>query len=216
MPLHYTLLFPNGDLGWNWGMRLQNSNDRLTQRYYYRFRLHQRENEYPIIFLAKRLFQQYLVDIWAICNQNKLDWIRANQSKIRADLYSGLQDALIRQDVDASSLGRRFVLPSYYTGGPRFMAKLYQDSMAIVRHFGKPTLFITFTANPRWIEIQRELFPGQTASDRPDLVARVFDLKVKEFIKDLKVKRIFGPYKGLVRTIEYQKEVFIIYTCSFF
>jgi hypothetical protein len=116
-----------------------------------------------------------------------------------------LQDALIREDVDVASLGRRFILPSSFTGGPRFMAKLYQDSMAIVRHYGKPTLFITFTANPRWIEIQRELLPGPNASDRPDLVARVFDMKVKELLNDLKVKQIFGSYKGLVRTIEYQK-----------
>jgi hypothetical protein len=29
--------------------------------------------------------------------------------------------------------GSRFILPSSFTGGPRFMAKLYQDSMAIVR-----------------------------------------------------------------------------------
>ncbi|OBZ80660.1 hypothetical protein A0J61_11291, partial [Choanephora cucurbitarum] len=59
------------------------------------------------------------------------------------------------------------------------MVKQYQYSMAIVGYFGKPSLFIIFTANPRWIEIQRELLPGQNAPDRPDLVARVFDLKVK-------------------------------------
>ena len=85
------------------------------------------------------------------------------------------------------------------------MAKQYQDSMAIVRHFGKPSLFITFTANPRWKEIQDELLPGQNASDRPDLVARVFNAKVKELLKDLKVKNVFGVYRGLVQTIEYQK-----------
>lgn len=51
MPLHYTLLFPNGDLGWNWGLTLTNNrNERLTQRAYYRFRLHQRASEYPTIF----------------------------------------------------------------------------------------------------------------------------------------------------------------------
>ncbi|CEP10123.1 hypothetical protein, partial, partial [Parasitella parasitica] len=206
MPLHYTLLFPNGDLGWNWGLRLSNDqNARLTHRCYYRFRLHQRSNEYPIIFMSKRLFQQYLVDVWAVCDQNKLDWIKAHQSNIRADLYNGLQDALIQEDVNLTALGRRYILPSSYTGGPRFMAKQYQDSMAIVRHFGKPSLFITFTANPRWVEIQRELLPGQNASDRPDLVARVFDLKVKELLNDLKRKNIFGTYRGLLRTIEYQK-----------
>lgn len=206
IPLHYTLLFPMGDLGWNWGMRLEGEEDiRLTQRVYYRFRLHLRDQEFPTIFLAKRLFQQYLVDIWAICDQTKLDWIKTHQSNIRADLYNGVQDALISEDVDATSLGRRFILPSSYTGGPRFMAKQYQDSMAIVRYFGKPSLFITFTANPGWIEIKRELLPGQNASDRPDLVARVFNAKVKELLKDLKTKNVFGTYRGLVRTIEYQK-----------
>ncbi|KAG1043537.1 hypothetical protein G6F43_011632 [Rhizopus delemar] len=84
--------------------------------------------------------------------------------------------------------------------------------MAIVRHFGKPTFFITFTANPKWEEITNELIkdpsnqrPMQTAADRPDLVARVFNLKLREFLHDLKKKKIFGNYKGLIRTIEYQK-----------
>jgi len=36
MPLHYTILFPHGDIGWNWGMRLANG-DKLTQRAYYRY-----------------------------------------------------------------------------------------------------------------------------------------------------------------------------------
>ena len=86
------------------------------------------------------------------------------------------------------------------------MAKLYQNSMAIVRHLGKPSLFITFTANPNWSEITSLTRPlNQTASDRPDLVARVFNLKVKELLKDIKERKIFGSYKGLVRTVEYQK-----------
>ena len=203
MPSHYILLFPRGDLGWTWSLRQRNQK-RLTQLMYYRFRLHTRNTEYPIILKAKRLFQQYLVDIWAICDQNKLDWFRRNQKRIRADLYGGLEDALLNEDVDARALGR-MILPSSYTGGPRFMAKLYQNSMAIVRYFGKPSLFITFTSNPNWKEIQDELYPGQTANDRPDLVSRVFDLKVKEFLKDIKKKKIFGSYRGLVRTVEYQK-----------
>jgi hypothetical protein len=121
MPLHYTLLFLNGDLSWHWGMNLTNDKgDRLSQRAYHGFRLHQRSNEYPIIFLSKRLFQQYLVDVWVICDQNNLDWIRSHQSNIISDLYRGLEDAL-REDVDVASLGRRFILPSSFTGGPRFM-----------------------------------------------------------------------------------------------
>jgi hypothetical protein len=136
--------------------------------------------------LAKRLFQQFLVDAWAVCEQNNLGWIKSHQNEIRADLYNGFQDALIQGDLDFSSVGKRFILQSSFVGGPRFMAKLYQDSMAIVRQLGKPTLFITFTANPRWEEITRELYPGQTSVDRPDLVARAFNLKVRELIHDLK------------------------------
>lgn len=56
------------------------------------------------------------------------------------------------------------------------MMQLYQNSMAIVRQFGRPSLFITFTANPKWEEIEKELYLGQKAMDRPDLIARVFHL----------------------------------------
>jgi hypothetical protein len=73
--------------------------------------------------------------------------------------------------------------------------------MAIVRHFKKPTFFITFTANPRWLEIDREL-KGRQPIDRPDLIARVFHLKVRELLIDLK-NGLFGPYIGHVYMIKY-------------
>jgi len=81
-------------------------------------------------------------------NQAKLEWIRINQASLRADLYNGLADAIVQDKVDISVLGRRIVLPSSFLGSDRFMQQLFQDSMAIVRYFGKPSLFITFTANP--------------------------------------------------------------------
>lgn len=42
MPLHYVLLFPNGDLGWHWSLQLRNEmqvrkNLRLSQRPFYRY-----------------------------------------------------------------------------------------------------------------------------------------------------------------------------------
>ena len=85
------------------------------------------------------------------------------------------------------------------------MQKLYQDSIAIVRHYGKSSLFITFTANPKWVEIQRELLPGQQAKDRPDLVSRVFYLKVQDLLNQIRKTEVFGPWLGWVWTIEYQK-----------
>ena len=72
------------------------------------------------------------------------------------------------------------------------MQQLFQNSMAICRAFRKPDIFLTMTANPKWPEILEQLLwkaqplaganyqrRQQTASDRPDIVARVFELKKK-------------------------------------
>ncbi len=65
--------------------------------------------------------------------------------------------------------------------------------------------FITKTANTKWREILEALEPGQTSSDRPDIVCRVFKLKLDELLKDLIVEAIFCPVGGYAWTIEYQK-----------
>ena len=79
--------------------------------------------------------------------------------------------------------------------------------MAIVCRYGKPDLFITFTCNPKWPEIEDCLFPNQTSSDRPDIVARVFKLKLKSFLNDIyySQKPIFGKMCAIIYVIEWQK-----------
>jgi hypothetical protein len=92
-------------------------------------------------------------------------------------------------------MGHHVVLPSSFPGSPRYFQQLYQDSMAIVQHFGKLSLFITFTANPNWPESQdllQENGHELTAADRPNLVARVYHLKMKAFLEDLRKHHIFG------------------------
>jgi hypothetical protein len=85
------------------------------------------------------------------------------------------------------------------------MGQLYQDAMAVVRHHGKPDLFITMTCNPSWPEIQNELLPGQIATDRPDLVARVFRMKLSAVLDDIRKKEIFGQVVAHIEVIEFQK-----------
>ena len=85
------------------------------------------------------------------------------------------------------------------------MIQYCQDSLAINRHFHGADLFITMTANPNWPEIQAALLPGETASDRPDLVCRVFMAKVAEFITDITKNQIFGIVLAYLYTIEFQK-----------
>ena len=239
--LHYVLLFPTGQHGWHWNLRLQNlspkapasagpenggrddetgSEDgigdedvegegkgRLTQTRFYAYRLHPRPNEFSTILRAGKLLQQYIVDAWASSDQTRLNWFRMNQSTIRASLYSGLQDAVASADasVDLNSIGQRTILPSSYIGGARHMHGIFQDSMAIARYFKKIDLFITMTANPNWPEVQRELFPGQEPSDRPELIARVFRLKKEALLHDIAKNGIFGRPVAKIYVIEFQK-----------
>ena len=114
---------------------------------------------------------------------SRLQYLRFHQSQLCADLYQGLADVVLASDgqVDGSQLGKKIILPSSFTGGPRYQHQLYQDAMSIVWRFGKPDFFVTFTCNPRWQEITDALFPGQTAENQQDIVARVFKLKLKHF-----------------------------------
>ena len=73
---------------------------------------------------------------------------------MRVDTYVGLADALhVRAQDKNLKCGRIVILPSSFTGSPRNMMQNYQDAMAIVRRYGKPDLFITFTRNSNWPEI---------------------------------------------------------------
>ena len=77
--------------------------------------------------------------------------------------------------------------------------------MAIVREYHKPDFFITMTFNPKWPKIISGLKKGQTAQDRPDLVARVFKQKKDQLMQDLKSGHIFGKVVAHMNVIEFQK-----------
>ena len=84
------------------------------------------------------------------------------------------------------------------------MQQNYQDAMAIVGKYGKLDLFITFTCNPIWEETEEHLFRDQTPSDAPDLIARVFILKLDELFDDFFKKHILGRTIAHVFVIEFQ------------
>ncbi|PAA46684.1 hypothetical protein BOX15_Mlig000328g25 [Macrostomum lignano] len=113
---------------------------------------------------------------------------------LRSD--SQLQRAKVVINPDARPSGehvRRFNLPECSEVG------ILTDLHA----FGRPDLFLTMTCNPKWPEILAELLPGQTAVDRPDITARVFELKKKAFLNRL--KSLFGDTLARVCSLEYQK-----------
>ncbi|KAK0595529.1 hypothetical protein LWI29_007547 [Acer saccharum] len=133
MAMQYPLLFPYGEDGFQLGIKyITNDGKRktkrqcVTMREYYAYRLQQQQNEAQTIFLSGRLFQQYLVDAYTCIKEDRLRWVRLNQPQLRAELYKGLKDVVLKGDLTPASTGKRIVLPSSFTGGPRYMAQNFE------------------------------------------------------------------------------------------
>ena len=107
-----------------------------------------------------------------------------------------------RAERENITVGTPVTLPSSFIGSPRAIKQGYQDAMAIC---GKPTYFHTFTCNRNWPEITDSIKSYQKAANRPDIVARVFQWKLKELIKDIQKNQILGVVGARIHVIEFQK-----------
>ncbi|KAI9121435.1 hypothetical protein K1719_008468 [Acacia pycnantha] len=109
----------------------------------------------------------------------RLDYIRKHQKDLRVDLYSGLTDVVTRGETDPSSTGQRA---------------------------GYPDIFLTFTCNPMWPEITRHCEKdGLKPCDKPEILSRVFHMKLDKLMRILKDEKILGSIKADVYIVEFQK-----------
>ena len=190
--LYFVLIHLFGHDGWHLQLKQVNrsildesenqtlTSNRVTTGEFYAYYLQIRSNGNDYLFRLRRLFQEYCCVQYAKCENQKLDWLRTHQSNIRAELYNNIYDAVHRNDVFHGNIGRHIIHPPSSVGSDRDMHRRFQDAMAIVRHFNKPDLFITFTCNLMWREILDDLFDGQKPHDRPDVIGRVFKIKLQE------------------------------------
>ena len=218
MPLHFTLLFPHGTNGWDIEQRHQDGKRRITTREFYVYYLNQRDPTRDYIHLAGRLFQEWICMAWVAVEDQKLTYQRKNQKALRADSYKNVREAMEEKRRDLApredgvfgddghqpAVGRK-ILSSSMVGSPRWYNAQFQDGMAICREYHKPDYFVTMTCNPNWPEIKDNLKPGQTAQDRPDLVARVFKQKKDQLMQDIISGGIFGKTVAHMHVIEFQK-----------
>lgn len=209
-PMVYPLLFPRGEFGWHDGLqhaegRRSEKRNRVTQLQYFSHRLSVRSG-FNLLHHSGKLFQQYIVDAYVKTEGARLNYLRFNQNDLRIEMYRGLLDALqSRAENENMRTGKMIILPSSFQGSPRYMQQNYQDAMAIVRKFGRPDLFVTFTCNPTWPEILENLQDMQTPENRPDLTVRIFKIKLKELLDDILVHKIFGKVIAFIYVIEFQK-----------
>ncbi|XP_048503004.2 uncharacterized protein LOC125498774 [Beta vulgaris subsp. vulgaris] len=175
-------------------------------REWFAYRMQDREQEADTLLLCRRLYQQFLVDGYTMIEAERLSFLKNNQQSLRSNNVKNLRGAVERGDTEGPSNGSRVVIPPSFTGGHSYMRENYQDAMAICRWYGYPDLFITFTCNAKWPEISRFVQKrGLRPEDRPDIICRVFKMKLDQLVKDLKENEIFGRVKAVVYTVEFQK-----------
>ncbi|XP_071732356.1 uncharacterized protein [Rutidosis leptorrhynchoides] len=145
----------------------------MSMNMYYSYQIHDRLNVYSPMLRSGRQIQQYVVTVYCSIELDRKDYIRRKQKDIRSEYLSGLYDAIDRGDQSGSNVGSRTILFASFTGRARYMYNHYLDALAIFR-----------------------AYPRLTPSDQTDVVARVFYMKVKEFIVFLKEQKPLGDFRG--------------------
>ena len=189
-------------------MQVDDSNDtssrHLTLSHYVAYHIHYCPQEFNALLCGGHLFTCYVVNMFASVDPQRLHWIEMNQPLFRAAHF---EDAAVDDpdNFDLNEIGQRVFLPLLYIRGPRNLGQCYQDSMAIACYFQKVDIFLTMTTNPQWEEIERELLPGQTAYNCPDLVAQVFKMKKNTVLDYIYKHGVFGAAITYIYMIEFQK-----------
>lgn len=77
--------------------------------------------------------------------------------------------------------------------------------IAISNKVGHSDTPLTVTCSHSWPEIPRFLLSDQVPSDRPDLRARVFCIKLRAFMSSVIQEQLFGTVAAFDRVAELQK-----------
>lgn len=188
-PMCYVLFYPNGEPGWQ--PKLPNNVcpkagvKQRTQITLLQWKVAQmaiRAGHFNPILHGGKLFQQWAIDALLLVESNNNAYLQMYHND--------------RPAPDESSDGKTH----------RSLREKYHDAIAIVARFGKPDLFITIHFNPNWPEVVDNLFPGQTLNDRPDLIVRVFSIKLKHLFEEITKSCCFGRVQAFVYTVKFEKQ----------
>ncbi|XP_059160882.1 uncharacterized protein LOC131944344 [Physella acuta] len=140
--LQYPIIFWQGEDGYHFNIKMINPetneeiNKKVSAMKYYAYRLMIRENQENHILKCRQLFHQYIVDMYAKIESERLLFIRLNQTKLRSEEYIHLRDA-ITTDANPNDIGKMVILPATFTGSPRHLHEYAQDAMTYVRNYGR-------------------------------------------------------------------------------
>ena len=133
--LQYPLLFPYGEDGYSIDIPQRTGNGgqpvkkTVSAASFYTYRIMCRESEDNHLLRFNALLSQYLLDMFAKIQAERLNFIRNNQAALRADSYIHLRDAVSNGDVNPDQVGQKVILPSTFNGGPQYMHERTQDAL---------------------------------------------------------------------------------------
>ena len=111
--LQYPLIFWQGQDGYYFGIPQidpktgsPSSNKKVSAMDFYAYRIMVRRGKDNIILMCRQLFHQYITDMYAKVESERLLFIRRNQKQLRAEEYIHLKDA-ITNDANPNDLGKK-------------------------------------------------------------------------------------------------------------
>ncbi|GBO99459.1 hypothetical protein EVAR_87324_1 [Eumeta japonica] len=120
--LQYPIIFSKGQEGYHFqvpqinpvtGLPLHNK--KVSCMDFYAYNMMIRENNFNIVQRCKQLANQFYVDMYVKVESERLRYISLNQTKLRAENYIHLQDAVANDaNLNPNNLGRMVILPSSF------------------------------------------------------------------------------------------------------
>jgi hypothetical protein len=129
LPLQYPLLFPYAEDGYITDVYHVDVTDAtpdekkklVTMREWFAYRIQDRQKEYSLILNSRRLFQQFLVDGYTMVEAERMLFIKNKNKELRTETYAKLAVLAENGDSGVTLRGKKIILPSSFTGTPRYM-----------------------------------------------------------------------------------------------
>lgn len=143
-PLTFPLLFPEGGpSGWHRDLK-STTGHRITLAQW----VTQLLMTEPRFQQLGPLVNEFLVDVYSCIEDQRLTFHAINQDMYRTSLQRKSTVARVpRSPRSPSAPVDRLIIPSSFSGGFADQAKKLTEAMAILRHFGPPSYFVTATCN---------------------------------------------------------------------
>ena len=119
MPLQHPLLFPYGERGFQLGIpyyeqerekKVKRKRNTVTMHQFYKYHMHFRPNQPNLYLCYGRLSKQAIVDARAMEDEDRLMFIATNQTKLRAEYFQGIFDAIEKGLSEGHQIGKRVLL----------------------------------------------------------------------------------------------------------